>query len=46
MDQHLNFQHSFRDVVQENLISAFELLHQLVFLCDKRILLEDSFHIR
>jgi hypothetical protein len=45
MDQHLNFQHSFWDVIQEVtlVIIAFELLHQLVLccsLCDKRILLE------
>ena len=47
MDQHLNFQRSFRDVIQEKLIIAFELLHQLVLCCAiSEYYWKEGFHIR
>ena len=43
MDQHLNFQHSFRDVIQE--ITSLHLNYYVSWcyiLCEKRILLESG----
>ena len=41
MDQHLNFQHSFWDVIQEITYHCFWTITSVgVILCDKRILLE------